>query len=436
MNIDNCIVSRHFRRWQWIIYIIIFLCYILTTFHRITPSIMGPDLMKELKFGALGFGFMGMAYTWVYALAQVPIGSILDKTGYRMVISVLLLIGAVGAFLFSAAQNLTMLVIGRILLALGVSGFFIGGAKIISAWFSSQQYPVLWGLYMGLGAAGTVLGAAPLATVMANIGWRNAMAAIAVISILLFIMVYTLLRDHPSEKGYMSPGESFRQKDKGQLLEETVPLKAVLSMPILWLAGLLTLGINSTVASFSALWEGIYLADIFGFDKQVIGHIINYYGYGMVIGCFVSGNIVRFLKTTPTMLLGLILFLLNWLYLTFNANSIGVNELKVINFFLGSLGMVVISTTFMYAREKIVPSRLGTAMGIINGFTWIFGAGLFQQIWGFILNYISQGVQPFPIHAFQISFYLQVVMISMAVLCAFYLWKQEYQQSSAITKEI
>ena len=272
-NSKRSSMLRKLKILQWPMYVICVLCYMLTLFHRITPAIMGPDLMADLSLGAVAFGFMGMAFTWIYAFAQAPVGTMLDSLGARRGLTAILMIAAIGSLVFSLAENFTVLIIGRILLAVAVSGFLIGGAKIISAWFTTRQYPMLWGIFMGLGSLGSVLGTAPLRTLMSFAGWRTALFGIAVFSLILAVVTYILLRDKPAERGLLTPDELHGEpavvdaisEEAGQ---EKIPFTAVLKMPVLWLIGLLSLGVNSSSQTFGSMWEGIYLTDALALSKE------------------------------------------------------------------------------------------------------------------------------------------------------------------------
>jgi len=268
------------------------------------------------------------------------------------------------------------------------------------------------------------------------------MLGIGIFSLVLAIIAYMILRDKPADKGLLTPdelaGEVVAAKTVIKTIEEKVSIKTVLSMPILWLIGLLSLGVNSSSQTFGSMWEGIYLASVFGFDKTAIGGILVWYAWGLVIGCFASGPIVRMFGSQKTMLAGTIAFLINWLFIAIQPGSMGIPGLQVFNFFMGSLQMVVISTTFIFIREVIPVSRLGTAMGIVNSFAWILGAGIFQQLWGFIINSISKGVQPYPLEAFQVALWVQMIMITVGVLCAFYIWRKynNTQQNATTNVEV
>jgi sugar phosphate permease len=428
LELDKQKMLSKLKKYQWPMYIIVILAYMLTLFHRITPAVMGPELMKDLQLDAISFGFLGLAFTWTYAIAQAPVGALLDRFGARRGLTIILTLAIIGSVVFAVGQSFPIIVIGRIIIALAVAGFLIGGAKIVAAWFTTAQYPVLWGLFMGFGALGSVFATTPLQYLMTSFGWRGSILIVAGLSVVLAIIAYTVLRDRPSEVGLVSPDElagvAVSQTKAGeQQVDSQNSLKGVLAMPMLWVIGLLSLGVNSSAQTLQSLWNGIYLADVYSFSKPVISDILFYSAIGLVVGSFLSGWAVRMLNSARTMAIGTTAFLLVWLYMTFNIKNMTVMELKVVNFCFGFLQMVTIATTFTYIKELVPQARLGTAMGVVNSFAWIFGAGLFQQLWGIIIKAVSQGVKPYPVEAFQTAFWVQVVVLIIGVVCAFYILK-------------
>jgi len=437
LDIDKQKMLTKLKRHQWPMYIIVILAYMLTLFHRMTPGIMGPDLMKDLQLTAITFGFMGLAYTWVYAIAQAPVGTLMDKIGARKGITALLILGGIGGFVFAGAQGFTMLVIGRVILALAVSGFLIGGAKITSAWFTSAQYPLLWGLFMGLGALGSVVGTAPLGQLMDTVGWRPAMVFVAIFSFALAVVAFLFLRDKPSEKGLLTPDElagiaPMATNDAANA--EQAGIGTVLKSPLLWMVFLLSLGGNSHAQCFGGMWEGVYLANVFGFEKPMIGSIMVWYAWGIVVGCFLSGVIVKALGSRKTMFYGVILVALNWIWLMTQPGTIGVTELKVFNFFLGGLQMFVISTTFIFCREAFPVSYLGTTMGFLNTSVWVVAAGVGQQIWGLLIQSVSRGVTPYPVAAFEACMWFNLSLSIIAIGCAWILMTNKKYSASRQTR--
>lgn len=142
----------------------------------------------------------------------------------------------------------------------------------------------------------------------------------------------------------------------------------------------------------------------------------------ILLECYTVGHLKK-IKMTGVLLTGTMLFLATWLYMTIYIRTLNVLELKVIMGILGFLQMYVIVANFAFVKGLVKPSQLATAMGINNATIWIFGAGLFQQIWAVIINTISKGETPYPIEAFQTAFWVQVIVLLIGAICAVVLVK-------------
>jgi sugar phosphate permease len=74
---------------KWIIFVIVVSLYFLSYFYRVSTAIISPDLVREFKIGAEKLGFLSSIYFYTFALAQFPLGPMLDRIGPRKVMTVL-----------------------------------------------------------------------------------------------------------------------------------------------------------------------------------------------------------------------------------------------------------------------------------------------------------------------------------------------------------
>ncbi|MBP2653186.1 MAG: phosphoglycerate transporter family protein [Firmicutes bacterium] len=429
------------KSYRWPMYIVVCIAYMLTPFHRMAPAIMGPELIKDLCLNAVDFGLLGMSFVWAFALAQAPIGALLDKFGARSGTTIVLIMTAIGSLIFCWAESLFLVIIGRIVIAIALAGFLIGGAKIIAEWYTTKEYPTMWGLFMGLGTIGGIGATTPLQFMMESCGWRYSFVIIAVISLAVAGLAYMLLKNHPTDIGLLPADELadeavIKVQSEVQQINWKKSFKEMVSMPKIWASGFLALGVNSSGQVLASLWGGVYLADVYNLPKQVIGDILLWSALGMVFGCVASGWFIRKIKISGVLVIGTVVFLAIWLYMVINIRTLSVMDLKVSLGILGFVQMFVISANFTLIKELVSSSQLGTAMGVVNGFTWIFGAGLFQQIWGIIINYISKGIKPYPVDAFQVAMWIQVVVLVISVACAFYFAKILGKPVESLKKQV
>jgi len=95
--------------------------YAISYFYRNTNAIIESDLVDELGLGPADLGLLTGAYFFSFAIFQLPLGILLARYGPRHTEAVLLLFAALGAWIFSNADSLSGVILGRLLIGLGVS---------------------------------------------------------------------------------------------------------------------------------------------------------------------------------------------------------------------------------------------------------------------------------------------------------------------------
>src|ERR1700761_5772287 len=80
-----------------------------------------PLITHELGLSAADLGLLTSLYFIGFALAQIPVGVLLDHFGPRRVTASMLLFAAAGIWVFGASHGLAGLMIGRFLIGVGVS---------------------------------------------------------------------------------------------------------------------------------------------------------------------------------------------------------------------------------------------------------------------------------------------------------------------------
>jgi sugar phosphate permease len=389
---------------------------------------MGPELIKELALDASQFGLMGLTFFWTYALANFPAGSLVDRFGSRNSLLLSLLMVAIGCFIFSVAQSFSIVIIGRMITAVANAAIFIAGVKLITVWFTTKQFPELYGIWMGLGTLGSVFATAPLQSMMTTFGWRNSFAFIAAACIGIAVLVLFLVKGRPADVGLLTPDEiAGEAAPKPQATAAQVDwwtsTKELLSMPRLWLVIFYFWGTNASGQVIVSLWGGILLANVYGFGQTAVSDILTYAAFGMVVGCIAAGWINKRIGAIGVMLSATTIFLISWLYMTMNIRSLGAGELKILYAVVGFVQMYAVVAGFTVIRQSVPTAQVGTAVGLANAFAWIIGAGLCGQIWGMIIKHVSKGAIPYPVEAFETAMWVQAITLVVSFICAVYLAK-------------
>ncbi|MDJ0899118.1 MAG: MFS transporter [Xenococcus sp. MO_188.B8] len=184
--------------------------------------------------------------------ARIIIGMLLDKYGPRLTYSCLLVYAAIPCILFASAQNLSQLIISRLLLSIVGAGFVIG-IRMTAEWFPPKEIGLAEGIYGGWGNFGsafsafTMVGLAgalsffPGAFTLPNgdpLNWRFAIATTGIIAAIYGVIYFFNVQDTPPGKVYRRPKsarglEVTTKKDFWFLMVMNLPLTFIL-MVLAW----------------------------------------------------------------------------------------------------------------------------------------------------------------------------------------------------------
>lgn len=419
----NAYADKHFKRMRLLIFIVLSISYMYAPFSRMAPSIMGPELMVSFSLTSVQFGILGICFMWPYAFGQMPTGVFVDRYGSSKALGILLLLTAFGNILFSVAKNFYILLISRMFVGLSVAGYFLVGTKIISAWYSKNEFTSIYGLFMGLGALGGVISTMPLQIMMNKFGWRVAMFTLGGISIVLALVVFFKVKDVPPQKNVYNKNVFKFEKNEEQLSLKQQLFK-VIRLPAIFNCAFVCLSISGSGHSLQSLWNGIYLADVFGFDKNLISIILLCAAVGLVLGAAGTSFLLKFFDKLKLIVCGEGIFLIAWCYMAYNAAVLSTIELMLINFIFGFMQMLVITLCYTLVKEIAPQNLLASAMGLVNTFIWVLGVGCCQQIWGIIIENISRGIKPYNVQAFEMAMWFQLAILAFGFVNALFIAKR------------
>jgi MFS family permease len=147
------------------------------------------------------------ARSLVAILSSLIMGAFLRRFGYRRAVAISLVLAAGGFALLGFSQNVTMLVVGAILVGMAEGVCAAGGvSRLIGSWFHKHH-----GLVLGIITAATGLGGSLLTIVltflMGAYNWRVAHIFTSCCMLLVGILMILLIRDTPQEMGMKPYGE-------------------------------------------------------------------------------------------------------------------------------------------------------------------------------------------------------------------------------------
>ena len=171
------------------IFIVFALGYFISTLLRAITATISPELVSEFNLTSGELGLLGGGYFLGFASVQIPLGYLLDSKGPRKIVSYFLSLSIVGLILFATAQNLTMLLISRVLIGVGVGACLMGPLTAYRIWFQdeTQQRANSWMLMVG--AIGMLSSSLPVQFFLPIIGWRAIFLFLALLTLACIILI-------------------------------------------------------------------------------------------------------------------------------------------------------------------------------------------------------------------------------------------------------
>lgn len=262
---------------------VLVLAYVLSQFFRAFLAVLTPALGADLGMDAGDLALASGLWFAVFAAAQLPIGLGLDRLGPRRTAGWTFILGAAGgATLFATAQTPGMVVAAMALIGLGCAPVLMASFFIFARTFPPAAFASLAGLLIGVGSAGNLASAAPLAWAVDAFGWRATVLALAGLSAAVGAGVLALVRDP-------APAHDDDGPDGG--------LGALLRIRALWVIAPLVAINYAPAAGVRGLWAGPYLEEVFGLGADGIGIVTLCMAAAMILGNFAYGPADRLFGT-------------------------------------------------------------------------------------------------------------------------------------------
>jgi MFS family permease len=150
-------------------------------------------LQSDLSTNITGVSILSSIYFFSLCFTLIPAGIILDKFGPNKVYPFCFLLSASGMLLLSVSHNYTLILISRFISGVGAAFSLIGGIKIMGMKLNKSQVGIATSFIIASGMLGNTISQAPLSLFVEAIGWRTAIASIAIIGIILSISCYAVL---------------------------------------------------------------------------------------------------------------------------------------------------------------------------------------------------------------------------------------------------
>jgi MFS family permease len=406
-------------RLSWTIWGLGAMFYVIGFYQRVAPGVMTVELMSDFGLSAAALGNMSAFYFYSYVAMQIPTGLLADHWGPRRLLTSGAAIASLGTFVFALAPDVWWANFGRLMIGGSVAVAFVGMLKLAAHWFPSRQYALASGMALFCGVMGAVFAGVPLRLLIDTFGWRPVMIVSAIVTGIVAVGIWWLVRDDPKDKGYATHALIHADADRQIPSNVLAGIREVFRYRNTWLLYLVPGAVVGSVLTFAGLWGVPYLTTHYGMEKTTAAAVCSALLVAWAVGGPVFGGLSDHLgHRKPLYALGCLVLLLGWgviLLLPTLPVWLLVLLLILVGFFSGN--MII---GFAFAKESAPGYLAGTATGVVN-MGVMMGPMLLQPAVGWMLDRhwqgaLDNGVRIYSLEAYRSGFGLMLIWLALALL--------------------
>lgn len=382
------------------------IAYIGSQFFRVSNAVIAPELMADLAISPTEIGAITGIFFFTFALMQIPTGILLDRFGPRTTMSGLLLIAVAGAFLFANASSTNELFTGRALIGVGCAAGLMGSMVAIARWFPADRFATMSSWLFIIGGIGTLLATSPLAALTNTIGWRGAFVLMAIATLVMAVLIFAIVRDHPPGAVVESESETV-----GEIL---AGMREVLGNRNLWHISCLQFVAYASILTISGLWGGPYLSDIYGMDGVARGNVLFAINVATLVGVLAFSALDRKMGSRKrTVGLGAVI-------------SIGILAVLAMAPSLPQAVAIALLVAFAFTNafvmllhahaRDVLPDRLVGRGLTLENLAAFLGIAVLQSVSGIIVEHFGGSATSAPPEAYRAVFWFLLGASTLALL--------------------
>ena len=183
------------RRRQTLALVLLVLTGVINYLDRATLAVANEFIRADLGLSLGQMGLLLSAFSWSYALCQLPVGALVDKIGPRWLLGMGLVVWSLAQAAGGLVSTFGWFVIARIVLGIGEAPQFPAAARVVSNWFPLRARGAPTGVYNSASPLGVALAPLLLSPLIAATSWHWAFFVTGAMGIVAAVIWVALYRD-------------------------------------------------------------------------------------------------------------------------------------------------------------------------------------------------------------------------------------------------
>lgn len=202
------------RRRQQVALILLVVTGVINYLDRATLAVANEFIRADLGLSLGQMGLLLSAFSWSYALCQLPVGALVDRIGPRWLLGMGLVVWSLAQAAGGLVSSFGWFVLARVVLGIGEAPQFPAAARVVSNWFPVRSRGTPTGIYNSASPLGFALAPLCWSPLIAATSWHWAFfvtGALGLVAAVVWVMLYRdpvraeLLED---ERAYLDEGQT------------------------------------------------------------------------------------------------------------------------------------------------------------------------------------------------------------------------------------
>lgn len=257
-----------------IVWVSAVLVYIAAITSRTSFGVAGVEAIERFQVDATRIAVFTAVQVGVYALAQIPMGMLIEKFGPRKLLAVGALIMGAGQIILGLTDVYGIAIIARVLIGAGDASVFLSVMRLLPFWFPLRHTPIFTQFTSALGQVGQVISAVPFLALLGTAGWTTSFLTLGSAVALVAILALIAVRDTPEHIGRAKSSTPVQTSVTPVKPRLSTSLKLIIRNPVCWQ--------GFFIHYLLMLWQNVFTL-MWGVPLMTLGMGLNTSEVGLVL---------------------------------------------------------------------------------------------------------------------------------------------------------
>ncbi|MEW1824467.1 MFS transporter [Streptomyces sp. NPDC088196] len=198
-------------RIRWVLVALLVIGGVVNYLDRATLSVANTTVAGEFGLNATEMGLLLAAFSWPYAIANLPAGYLVDRFGPKRMYAWAAGLWSLMTMVTAAAHSFGLLYGARVALGIAESPFFTASLKVNERWFNKDERALPISIVNTGSQIANAIAPPILTGLLLTVGWRGMFVAVGALGILVMLVWLRVYRDPTLREEALIRGEELAE---------------------------------------------------------------------------------------------------------------------------------------------------------------------------------------------------------------------------------